>query len=287
MLRQGRINRGLIAGFVLMAVAMPAVLVAQLGAGRGSGTGSGARHSTGQNEKPQLLITITKTDGTTVRGEIVSSDPDQIVFKPARKPSEKTDPEQINIPWGEIKRVSNGLTQQKALDAWKAQHVEQLCETCHGDRTVLCEVCKGTMHTPESAKDCPTCKGELLVDCKSPKCKDGIIPCPDKCLKLTEGNWVTKPDGLKWRIFRNSKGSKEWSEKNVGELVVLENGEWTNKGKCPTCGGKTELACPACHGVGKVPCSTCLARTDAPKCTNACDHGRTPCQACKGTGLKQ
>jgi hypothetical protein len=232
-------------------------------------------------------VTLTKVDGSTIRGEVVSTTPEEVVFKPARKAGEQADPENVTIPWTEIKRLSNGLTQQKALETWKQEHRDQLCETCRGDRKVLCATCKGTAHDPASAKDCKTCKGELLVDCKAPKCKEGTIPCPSTCLKLTEGNWTRRPDGMRWRVFRNSRGSQEYNEQNVGELIVVENGQWTNKGKCPTCGGKTTLDCPTCRGLGKAPCATCIARSDAPACTGGCDHGRVACETCKATGLKQ
>src|SRR2546423_12522780 len=121
-------------------------------------------------EKPPSLITVTRTEGPPVRGTLVSSDPESVVIQPPAKPGQKDTPEQMTIPWKDIKSVSNGLTRAKALEAWKAQHVDRLCETCHGERSVLCSTCKGTMHDPSVAKDCKTCGGELLVDCKASKC---------------------------------------------------------------------------------------------------------------------
>jgi hypothetical protein len=256
-------------------------VLAQMRAGRGSPPRESAAN------RPPPLVTLTKTDGSTLRGEVVSSTPENVVFKPARKPNEQTDPEQVTLAWSEIKKLSNGLTQQKALETWKNEHREQLCESCRGNRALWCEVCKGTTHSPQSAAECKTCKGELLIDCKTPKCDQGTMPCPSPCLKLTDGSWKTKPDGSKVRTFRGSGGLQEFTEQNVGELIVVSNGNVENKGKCPTCGGRTKVDCPTCLGYGKNPCATCLARKEAPACTNACDHGRSPCQTCKGTGLKQ
>jgi hypothetical protein len=237
--------------------------------------------------KPVPAITVTQTDGTVVRGQITSSDPDQIIMQPARKPGEKEDPAPVTIAWKQIKTVSNGLSHQKALDEWKLQHHDQLCPVCHGNRAVLCSVCKGTKHDPASAADCKTCKGELLVDCKQPKCKGGQIPCPNTCLKAYEGTWVER-EGKKWRFFHSAKGDHGWSEAHLGELIVLDRktGEYQNQGKCPTCGGTTYVECPTCHGLGKMPCPTCVARTDAAACPAHCDDGTTVCTVCSGTGLK-
>jgi hypothetical protein len=242
---------------------------------------------------PPNLITVVRTDGPPVRGTLVSSDPDNVVVQPVAKPGQKDKdaqtPEQVTIPWKDIKTVSNGLTRAKALEAWKAQHRDQLCEACRGDRTVLCPTCKGTLHDPAALKDCKTCGGELLVECKAPKCDHGTIPCPRTCLKLTEGQWYKKPDGHRWRKFPSRNGYYEWSEGHVGELIVTDpkTGEVRSEGRCPTCGGKTTIDCPTCHGLAKVPCATCAARKDAPPCPDKCDHGRVPCTQCSGTGLKK
>lgn len=231
------------------------------------------------------MVTVVKTDGTSVRGQLVSADPDKVVVKPAAKLGVKsaTAPSDVELTWKDIKTVSNGLTYAKALAAWKQEHLADLCEQCHGERTMLCPTCKGTMHDPASGKDCKTCKGELLVDCKAPKCKEGKTPCPAPCIKLTEGRWYMK-DGKKWRDFHFAGGlNASVSEGHAGQ-VFDANGQLA--GECPTCGGKTVIDCPTCKGIGKVPCPTCSARKDAPPCPDKCDHGRVTCDKCKGTGLK-
>jgi hypothetical protein len=231
-------------------------------------------------------VTITKNDATTVIGSFVSADVDQVTLKPPPKPGKKEESEPVSVPWSEIKRISNGMMQAKFLTEWKAEHRDQLCETCRGDRTILCPTCKGTMHDPASAKDCKTCGGELLVDCKGPTCDKGIIPCPNTCLKLTEGKWVKHDDGKLWRKLPNGWS---FSDAHVGDLIFTDpkTKQSEDKGKCPTCGGKTTIDCPICHGLAKVPCATCLARKDAAECPDHCDKGRVKCTTCEGTGLKK
>jgi hypothetical protein len=240
------------------------------------------------------IVTITKTDGSTVRGSITASDPDNVTIQPPPKPGKTSTapaitPDPVTIAWHDIRSVSNGLTQRKALDAWKGDHLEQLCPTCRGERTVYCPTCKGTGHDPASEKDCKTCKGELLIDCKTPHCEKGQIPCPNKCLQRGVGNWYKKPDGTWWRKFPAGNGYAEYSEQHLGHLIVVDPkaGTANDAGVCPVCHGTTKIDDPACHGTGKTPCPTCVARKDAPPCPDHCDHGRVVCPDCKGTGLKQ
>ena len=232
------------------------------------------------------LVTVVKLDGTSVRGSIVTVDPDQVTLTPAPKtgPAATAPSENLVIEWKEIKSVSNGMTAAKALAAWKETHGTELCGSCHGERTLACATCKGTAHDPASGKDCKTCKGELLVDCKAPKCKEGKIPCPKPCLKLSEGRWYTK-DGKRWRDFPiPGKGTYSISEGHLGQLIDTKNGGHGEM--CPTCGGKSVADCATCKGFGKIPCATCTSRKDAAACPANCDHGRTKCETCKGTGLK-
>ena len=228
------------------------------------------------------IVTVTKNDGSTVHGKLTAAGPGSITVEApgvgAVHPTE--------IPWREIKSVSNGLTQAKALQQFRTEHPDEICETCHGTTTLVCATCKGTGHDPASGKDCKTCGGELLVPCKTPKCKDGKIPCPAPCLKFSEGEWTTR-EGLRVRIYR-SKGGEGWiSERHLGTLVSFDkNGQMIDKGVCPTCGGTTTVTDPTCNGTSKIPCPTCVARKDAPACPAHCDHGHEICKACGGTGIK-
>lgn len=237
-------------------------------------------------------VIITKTDNSTIRGTILSATPDEITIQPAPRPgarapaSEPAD-DSVVVDWSDVLRVSNGLTRQKVLDEWKQQHKDELCETCHGEHTVFCTTCKGTGHDPQSGADCTRCKGALALDCSNAKCTAGEMPCPATCIKLTEGTWTTKPDGLKWRRFAAGTGFYEVSERHLGELIVREGNQWVLKGKCPTCAGKMEITCTTCRGFDKIPCITCVARKDAADCPNQeCERGQIECATCKGTGLK-
>jgi hypothetical protein len=236
-----------------------------------------------QTPKPAAtpIVTVTKNDGSIVRGKLTAAGPGSITVEGAGVAA--TAP--VQIAWRDIKTVSNGLTQAKALSQFKTEHADQLCETCHGSTTLLCATCKGTAHDPASGKDCKTCGGELLVTCKAPKCKEGKIPCTDKCLKLSEGNWTTR-DGLRVRTYKFKNGDAWISENHLGHIMVFEDGAIHDKGVCPTCGGTTTLTCPTCGGTSKVPCATCLARKEAPPCPAKCDKGHETCKACNGTGLK-
>jgi hypothetical protein len=228
-------------------------------------------------------VTIVKTDGTSIRGQISTSDPDSITIQPAAKPgADAASP--VVIEWKDIRSVSSGLTQQKALAAWKEQHAGQLCDTCHGDRTVFCPTCKGTGHDPASGANCKTCNGALVVECKTPKCKDGKIPCQRQCLKRSEGQWV-QHEGKTVRFFGRS-----WvSEAHVGELYSIDKqtGQLSLQGKCPTCDGTGVVFDPTCAGTGKMPCKECASRKGAPACPANCSAGRVPCNTCEGTGLKK
>lgn len=270
---------------LLMALVItPAVLIAQQQ--RGARRGPAPTPSPARAAAPAIVI-VTRTDTTTVRGTLLSSDFDQVVVQPALRPGERTPGEPVTVRWGQILRVSNGLTRQKILDDFKKENHANLCETCHGDRLAFCATCKGTGNEPSSAADCTTCKGELLVDCKTPRCDDGKIVCPvPDCLKLTVGTWAARPDGLRWRRFPMPRGTFEVSERHLGELYVRSGDRYELRGKCPTCAGATFLFDSACHATGRMPCATCIARKDAPDCRAGCDSGQIACSACTGTGMK-
>lgn len=233
-------------------------------------------------------VTIFKTDGTSVRGQLGEPGHDFLTITPAPKPGEKPDALQPQkIEWKDIKSVSNGLTPAKSLVGWKAAHRDDLCVTCRGDGVHLCPTCKGTGHDPASGKDCHTCHGELLVACTAPKCKDGQVPCPAPCLKLSEGVWVKRADGKLWRDFHVGTGTASISSAHVGQVWEIRKDGMDNKGFCTVCGGKTTIDCAVCGGHAKIPCPTCVARKDAPACPDYCDHGKVICETCKGSGLKE
>jgi len=62
--------------------------------------------------KPLPVVTIKKLDGTVVRGQITSAEPDQLVLKAPRAAAEA-----VTVRWSQIARVSNGLTQEEAASS--------------------------------------------------------------------------------------------------------------------------------------------------------------------------
>ena len=231
------------------------------------------------------LITVTKRDGTVLKGQFTASDPKGVSVQPIAKNA--ADGTVVVVPWTEIKSVSNGLTRQKAIDQWKKEHPEDRCTDCRATGHVDCAACKGTGRDASSAKQCATCKGEQTTPCKQPKCEQGTIVCPSPCLKLAEGNWVKKEDGKLWRRFPvKGGGSFEVSEGHVGEVVVMKGGEPQPPIKCPTCNGTQKTTCPKCGGDALAPCPTCTSAARANPCPEKCQRGQVACKTCDGTGLK-
>ena len=72
-------------------------------------------------------VFVKKADGTSVRGELVEADGVRLSVRPAEG---KTLGEPVEIKWADVKTVSNGLTREKAQQAWKAGHKDELCEDC-------------------------------------------------------------------------------------------------------------------------------------------------------------
>jgi hypothetical protein len=237
-------------------------------------------------EPADIPVVITRNDGTSVKGKITSYDKDKVTIDAIGKP--KDPPVSTDIAWDDIKRVSNGLTRSKALQKWKGEHHDALCQMCYGDGKIFCPTCHGTAHDPAASVGCPTCKGAAQLACTTKKCDHGNIPCPNpRCLKLSDSGWVKKPDGLRWKRFNGPNGAWwEWSEHHIGQVVDKVNGQWQNLGTCPVCGGVSTITDPVCRGSSEMPCPTCVKRTKSPPCPDKCDAGTVQCPTCKGTGLK-
>jgi hypothetical protein len=230
-------------------------------------------------------ITITKTDGTTVKGKITSYDREKVTMDVITKPKDPV--VSTTISWDDIKKVSNGLTREKAIRKWKGEQHMHLCQSCFGDGKTFCPTCKGTAHDPASSAGCPTCKGAAQVACTTSKCKSGNLPCPNpKCLKLTDPGWYKRPDGSMWKKFTEKNGYREWSEHHCGEIIDKVNGEYTSLGECPDCGGVGSITDPACRGTSQMPCPVCSKKTTSPPCPDKCDSGIVTCATCKGSGVK-
>ena len=239
----------------------------------------------GASAKPAPIVTITKSDGATVRGNLESSDPDQVTVRPmAAAGGGRGEP--IVVPWKEIVRVSNGLTRAKALEQWKGENLGKLCGDCRGNRATRCGDCKGVAHDPAASKDCRTCKGEMLVACKAKTCDAGKADCPDPCLKFSVGTWTTDANGFRTRWWAVKGGKQGVTQNHLGELITVSGlNQIDNKGKCPRCGGTTKVECATCLGTAQVPCATCRASKTATDCAK-CEAGDVECATCKGSGLK-
>jgi hypothetical protein len=231
---------------------------------------------------PSGRTAVVMKDGRTITGELVEVTPASVKIKPNPKA------EVIEIEWAKISKLGNGMTRERIVKEWQQTKADQLCTACQGAATTKCSTCDGTAVKPSEKKECETCSGTgNLGECKTPKCKDGQIPCPDKCLKAESFTGAPDADGKRWRSFRGKSGGvAKWSDAHIGELVVMENGEPVNKGKCPTCDGTTRVVDPACGGTSKRICKICKGHgIVGPKCDD-CTAGRVTCSTCNGTGLR-
>ena len=225
-------------------------------------------------------VIVTLNDGKKQIGELVQCDGDKIVVRDA-------DGKDATIPWTDIKRMSNGLTAEKAAARWREQNADKVCPTCHGDKVTACPQCKGSGKGANAKVKCRTCLGTGVAKCTAKGCKDGKVDCPSTCLKLSEGTWEVGEGGLRWRKFTGADGSwATWSERHLGQLIVMEDGKPVNKGQCPTCKGTMKVECTGCKGTGKATCPDCKGDKEVPAPCAACKGGKVVCAACKGTGLK-
>ena len=228
-------------------------------------------------------VTVTKTDNTTVRGQVSTIDPKAVTIQPLVK--NQPDGQPLTIPWSEIKSLSSGMTRERVIKMHIKDHPDDVCTDCRGEGKVPCATCKGTGRDPASAKDCATCHGEQTVPCKTPKCDHGKIPCPKLHLKLEEGSWYKKPDGTRWRKFPLPDGYFEVSEHHLGEIIETVNGMPQPPKPCPLCAGKMIIDDPKCRGTGLAPCPTCATAARTSPCKD-CERGRVACKTCGGLGLK-
>jgi hypothetical protein len=110
---------------------------------------------------------------------------------------------------------------------------------------------------------CFACKGEGTVACLVPGCKDGMVDCPGPCLKLSHGAWTHQvvaghPPTDLWITFTTANGgTMSWNQNHVGDVIVYQNGNPVDFGKCKVCGGTGKVKCDVCKGTGKVTCPVC------------------------------
>jgi hypothetical protein len=232
--------------------------------------------------EPPQPVNVVKTDGKVVGGLLTKTDHSGLTVKPIKGGDE------LMIPWYDVKSTSNSMTRATWLAKFKKLNADKLCNKCKGDALMQCPDCKGTGVDPAQAKACEKCKGTGGVGpCPNKNCKDGKIDCPNTCLKLSQGPWVKDGD-MTIRKFpdKDGHGWHGWSTHHLGELIVKENGEYVNKGTCPTCGGTTKIDDPICKGKGVKLCPDCKGNGVIGPADPACDHGFVKCDECKGTGLQ-
>lgn len=234
--------------------------------------------------RPALLpiVEVTKSDSTVVRGRLIDSDGLRLLVQPTA-PGQQPQ----TIPWREIRRVNNGLTQQKAADAWKAAHKDELCTDCAGHRLLRCEPCKGTGHDLAARTGCTSCKGTGETKCAVAACKEGQVPCPAPCLKPTSGGWRKEGDSMV-KSFPMAGGGTYWvSFPHCGEIIEMKNGFATGKTTtCTVCNHKATIDCPTCRGTTREACKECIKSTTA-ACTARCEQGMAKCAKCEGAGLRK
>ena len=119
-------------------------------------------------------------------------------------------------------------------------------------------------------KVCFACNGSGTIACQAPGCKNGNVNCPGSCLKLSQGTWTRMnvaghdPNDL-WISFRKaSGGTTSWNQNHVGDVIVYQNGDPVNIGRCKVCGGTTTVSCPSCKGQGTQACIVCSGKKFVP-----------------------
>jgi hypothetical protein len=229
---------------------------------------------------PAEQVTVKKSDGTSISGELLVADHVALTVRPPKGDA-------LLIPWKQVASVSNGLNRQLAILRWKTAHKDQLCGQCIGDRTVKHDACNGTGIDPEGKKECATCKGTGTGGkCTNAKCVNGKVDCPGPCLKLSVGTWKDK-DGHKWREFPTRNGSHKISDNHLGQVwgLTADRSAMEQKGPCPVCAGAATYDCPTCDGKGHLPCKACDGAGVTGTLCKGCNHGRAICDSCKGKGL--
>lgn len=151
-------------------------------------------------------------------------------------------------------------------------------------RVILASVlaCALAAHADESApaaeimKTCFQCNGTGKMKC--PVCRDGEVPCPGHCLKLTSGVWVHMdvaghPPTDVWQKFAIPAGGwRAYNQGHVGHVIALRNGDWVDTGPCPICHGTGKITCPTCRGTQEIVCTLCDGKKVIPESWTAFDN---------------
>lgn len=107
---------------------------------------------------------------------------------------------------------------------------------------------------------CQRCLATGRITCSGPRCEGGRVPCPGRCLKLSDRGWRRMegqdPDKL-FMVYSVNGGTRGVSQAHVGEVFEVRFGEFHALGVCPICQKQTTVPCQACSGAGKVECVVC------------------------------
>jgi hypothetical protein len=128
----------------------------------------------------------------------------------------------------------------------------------------------------EPTKTCFACNGKGKIKC--PNCLVGWAHCPNHCLQLSEGVWEHEnvaghPPTDLWRRFTKADGGWiSFSQAHVGDLIVYQNGNPVDIGKCPVCGGTGKVQCPVCKGTDRILCPICDGKKVVPESWTAFDN---------------
>ena len=110
---------------------------------------------------------------------------------------------------------------------------------------------------------CSRCLATGLITCSGPRCKEGQVPCPGKCLKLSDPGWERVPgeDPNKlFMMYRVDGGKTGRSQAHVGEVFEVRLGKFYELGVCKICDRRTVIPCKVCNGAGKVTCTVCAGQ---------------------------
>lgn len=107
---------------------------------------------------------------------------------------------------------------------------------------------------------CQRCLATGLVTCQGLRCKEGQIPCPGRCLKLSDSGWQRiegQDPNILFMIYRINGGTQAVSQAHIGEIFEVRFGKFYPMGACKICEKRTTVPCKVCGGSGKVVCREC------------------------------
>lgn len=126
---------------------------------------------------------------------------------------------------------------------------------------------------------CRRCLATGQITCTEPRCKDGQVPCPGRCLKLSDRGWRRMegqdPNKL-FMVYLVNGGAQGVSEAHVGEVFEVRYGKLYALGVCSVCHKQTTIPCKTCGGSGKLVCPSCQGSKVVPKPKSASPNATAP-----------